>query len=424
MTLVLAFYGFIAGGSVDFLFDGTFWAIMGALFVIIIIASIISSSVSDANKKKRLELKEEFESKETELDLSDKIGNDRIGLYFDSQKEKVLIASFSTEGIDKYYVDNFKKHVIGKMSDNYCAIDVDRRNALLVQNKENVNYKVIEYGKKDCNMNEAINNDIPIQLHVATLKQEVMEATFASVTPTFILLEEKYGYISIFNNMSVNSFNYINKDYISMKKGETSFVTKKKIGSYVFFMDDFFKVLVIITPFIFSHKILNYSDIINVTYEEDGNTLFSKSMKRTVGGALIGGALIGGAGAIVGGLSGDTSQNKKVQSMNIKILVRNTATPSVNLPINLKGETFNTKDEKSRKTYSDRIKEANAIKDLISVIIDNSSQQTAVVPTPQKIEDHKPKTGVADELVKLAQLRDSGILSEEEFQEQKKKLLS
>lgn len=421
MILVLSFYGLIAGGSVDS--DGL--KIIGIIALIFVVILCIAGFISDENRKKRLGIKDEFESKETELDLSDNVGNDRIGIYFDNNKEKVLIASISTEGIDKYYVDKFKKHTLEHVSDNYCAIDIERRNALLVQNKDNVSYKVIEYDINDSNKNELINNEIPIQLHVASLRKDVKETpAITPITPTFILLEEKYGYISIFNNMSVNSFNYIKKEYISKKRGEASFVTKKKIGSYVFFMDDFFKVLVIISPLISSHKILNYSDVINVTYEEDGNTLFSKSMARTVGGALIGGALIGGAGAIVGGLSGDTSQNKKVQSMNIKILVRSTTTPSVNLPINLKGETFNTKDEKSRKTYSDRIKEANAIKDLISVIIDNSSQQTAVVPTPQKIEDHKPKTGVADELVKLAQLRDSGILSEEEFQEQKKKLLS
>lgn len=418
MTLVLLFYGFIAGGSVDFLFDGDFWKIFGILLLIAIVVICIGAYIEEQNKKKRLGLKEEFESNEKEMDLSDKVGNDRIGLYFDKNKEKVLIASISTDGIDKYYVDKFKKHLVEESHNCYCVIDIDRRKALLTHNKD---YEVVEYDKNDNNIKETINNDIPAQLHVVSLIEDAMKPI---VLPTFILFEEKCGYISVFNNMSVKSFNYINKDCISKKKGETSFVTKKKIGSYVFFMDDYFKVIVIISPLISSRKILNYSDIINVTYEEDGNTLFSKSMARTVGGALIGGALIGGAGAIVGGLSGDTSQNKKVQSMNIKILVRSTTTPSVNLPINLKGETFNTKDEKSRKTYSDRIKEANAIKDLISVIIDNSSQQTITIPTSQKVEEPKIKTGIADELVKLAQLKDAGVLSEEEFQEQKKKLLN
>ena len=192
MTLILAFYGFIAGGSVDFLFDGTFWAIMGVLLVVIIVASIISASISEANKKKRLGLKEELESKETELDLSDNIGNDRIGIYFDNNKEKVLIASISTEGVDKYYVDKFKKYLIENMSDNYCAIDIERRNALLVQNKENVNYKVIEYGNNNCNINEVINNDIPAQLHVSSLRKDVKETpSITPITPTFILFEEK-----------------------------------------------------------------------------------------------------------------------------------------------------------------------------------------------------------------------------------------
>jgi hypothetical protein len=34
-----------------------------------------------------------------------------------------------------------------------------------------------------------------------------------------------------------------------------------------------------------------------------------------------------------------------------------------------------------------------------------------------------PVTGIADELGKLAQLRDSGILTDEEFSEQKRRLL-
>lgn len=225
--------------------------------------------------------------------------------------------------------------------------------------------------------------------------------------------------------MSVESFNYINKDIISKKTGDTSFIIKKTIGSYTFLLDEYYKVMIIISPLISSHKILNYSDIINVTYEEDGNTLFSKSMARTVGGAIVGGALIGGAGAIVGGLSGDTSQNKKVQSMNIKILVRSKTTPSINLPINLIGEAFNTKDEKSKQIYKSRIQEANAIKDLISVIIDNSNQQqTTQITTNSTPETPKQVSNIADELTKLAQLKDAGILSEEEFQQQKKKLLS
>lgn len=432
MTLVLICYGLLAGGSVDSIFDPVFWKLLfhlhfweiviTILFIALIIVAIIYSiTISIKNGKKRIQLKNEFESQEKELNLSDKYGDDRIGLYFDNDKEKALIISITTKGINKHYIDSFKKDIIKVSSYYYCAIDMDRRKALLVQYEDKFNYKLIECANKDINKSEVINNNIPAQLYIESLRKKKIEPF---VKPTCILLDEKYGYVSIIRNLSVKSFNYINKDLISQKEGNTTFITQKKIGSYVFLMDEYYKVIIIISPLI-SEKVLNYSDIINVTYEEDGNTLYSKSMARTVGGAIVGGALIGGAGAIVGGLSGDTSQNKKVQSMNIKILVRSTTSPSINLPINLNGETFNTKDEKSKNAYKSRIKEANAIKDLISVIIDNSNlQQAAQVTMNSNPETPKQVSNIADELTKLAQLKDAGILSEEEFQQQKKKLLS
>ena len=376
------------------------------------------------NEEKHKSLKEEFESQEKEFDLSDKVGDDRIGLYFDKNQEKVLLISISTDGIDKFYIDDFTKHIVKHSSYSYCAIDDNRRKALLVQHNGTFKYNVQNYKSTDNVQNAAINNNIPTQLYLESLPQKVENDIIEPVSPIFILLEEKYGHIAISNNLSFKSINYISNDLISQKEGNTTFITKKKIGSYVFLMDEYYKVMIIISPLI-SEKVLNYSDIINVTYEEDGNTLFSKSMARTVGGAIVGGALIGGAGAIVGGLSGNTSQNKKVQSMNIKILVRSTTSPSINLPINLNGETFNTKDEKSKNAYKSRIKEANAIKDLISVIIDNSNQQQAAqVTINSNPEKQKQVSNIADELTKLAQLKDAGILSEEEFQQQKKKLLN
>lgn len=422
MIFVLSFYGFVAGGSADVLMDEVFWIIVGLILLVIVVLGCFIVYIENLNKKKRLELKKEFESNEIEINLSDKIGNDRIGLYFDKDKEKVLLVSITTDGINKYYVDNFVKDVCRHDSVSYFAIDDNRRKALLVQYEDGLlKYDVKEYGFTDNNKEAVINNSIPTQFYFEHLPQKVKNDILIPPTPTFIVLEEKYGHIAFFNNLSMNSFNYIKENYIPMKKGNTSFITKKKIGSYIFLMDEAFKVLIIISPLISSQKVLNYSDIINVTYEEDGNTLFSKSMKRTVGGAFVGGTLMGGAGAIVGGLSGDTSQIKEVNSMSIKILVRDTAAPTVSLPINLNGESFNTKDEKSKNVYKARIRTANAIKDLISVIIDNSNQQISM---PQKIEEPKAKASIADELVKLAQLKDSGILSEEEFIEQKKKLLN
>lgn len=67
------------------------------------------------------------------------------------------------------------------------------------------------------------------------------------------------------------------------------------------------------------------------------------------------------------------------------------------------------------------MKEATGIKDIFSIILDivdkNIAQQKAV----PIIQQSNP-TSVADELTKLARLKDAGILSEEEFNAQKAKL--
>ena len=61
-----------------------------------------------------------------------------------------------------------------------------------------------------------------------------------------------------------------------------------------------------------NEDLLKFSNIISVELTEDGQTIYSKSTIRTIGGTVIGGALAGGAGAIVGGLSGSSTKHKKV----------------------------------------------------------------------------------------------------------------
>ena len=183
-------------------------------------------------------------------------------------------------------------------------------------------------------------------------------------------------------------------------------------------MDNFFKVLVIIGSS--NHEIFNYSDIIEVSYEENGNLLYTKSAGRTVGGAIVGGVLMGGAGAVVGGLSGASTQNKEIKSLDIKILLRSTSKSSCILHFNEAGRVLKTKDENDRALYETYVKNANQAKDILSVIIDDAKQAgTKFVSQPVASQP----SSVADELTKLAKLKADGILTEEEFQTQKAKLL-
>lgn len=69
--------------------------------------------------------------------------------------------------------------------------------------------------------------------------------------------------------------------------------------------------------------------------------------------------------------------------------------------------------------YKPGLADAKRITDIIKVIIDKMGKRGSVSSRPT-IESFS----VADELTKLSSLRDKGILSEEEFQEQKNKILN
>ena len=83
-----------------------------------------------------------------------------------------------------------------------------------------------------------------------------------------------------------------------------------------------------------------------------------------------------------------------------------------------------TKDAKDNTLYENYQKNANYAKDLLSVIIDKAKQSGN--PTVQQDEQvpSSPKSGIADELAKLAQLKADGILTDEEFNTQKARLLN
>lgn len=168
--------------------------------------------------------------------------------------------------------------------------------------------------------------------------------------------------------------------------------------------------------------IVAYDEIISVEVIEDNTVVASKSTMRTVGGAVVGGAIAGGAGAVVGGLSGNTNMKKKVKMVQVKLRLRDIANPTL---------FINCFDYKTMaggqevKTggmlwfiYEQGLKDAQSIADLISIIIDDvdRNQKTS--------QQSNNSNSVADELAKLADLKSKGIITEEEFNAQKSKLLN
>ena len=437
-SLALVFFALLGGGSFsggDVVF---FFTIILVVAGVIIVVAIIFDIVLSNNQKKRLQMIKEDEQNSTDFDRSVFIGDDRCKLYFDASKKQVMIMRVMTKGIKKVYIDDFEfpgqslasytgQSLASCTSPVFNVYDPTRRKLLTgTYNDLKIIHQVISITDKDKNKDVVVNSTIQPTFKTlrTTLKTNQTSATASDTNRLFtVFIDESHGLMAITESGMVKDvFNYINASSLPRKKGEKSTINTREIGNYLFLMDDFFKVLVLVGPG--HHEIINYSDIIEVSYEENGSQLYTKSAGRTVGGAIVGGFLMGGAGAVVGGLSGASKQNKEIRNMDIKILLRSTSRTSCVLHFKDVDRVLKTKEDADRKLYETYVKNANQAKDVLSVIIDNAKQASTPIAQPIAQPVVAPaSSSVADELAKLAKLKADGILTEEEFQAQKSKLL-
>lgn len=435
-SLALVLFALLGGGSFSGEDIGFFFTIILVVAGVIIVVAIIFNIVLSNNQKKRLQMIKEDEQNSTDFDRSVFIGDDRCKLYFDASKKQVMIMRVMTEGIKKEYIDDFEfpgeslATYTGPVfnttytSPVFNVYDPTRRKLLTGTYNDDLNiiHQVTSITEKDKNKNVAVNSSI--QPTFKTLRTTQTSATSPVTNRLFnVLIEESHGLMAITESGMVKDvFNYINASSLPRKKGVKSTINTREIGNYLFLMDDFFKVLVLVGPDF--HEIFNYSDIIEVSYEENGNQLYTKSAGRTIGGAIVGGVLMGGAGAVIGGLSGASKQNKEIKNMDIKILLRSTSRTSCVLHFKDVDRVLKTKEEADRKLYETYVQNANQAKDVLSVIIDDAKQASAPIAQPITQSVVAPaSSSVADELAKLAKLKADGILTDEEFRVQKSKLL-
>ena len=425
-SLALFLFALLGGGSFSGEDLGVFFTLIIVVVVVVIIGAVITTIVQSHNQKKRLQLIKEDEESSTDFDRSVFIGDDRLKIYFDSNKKQVMLMRVTTDGIKKEYVDDFefpgKELAIYSNPVFYIYDPVKRRLLSGSYSDYRINHQIISIAEKDNNKDVAVNNSIQPRFRMFRTSRTASGMVNNNIY--HILIEENRGLIAYCASGGVGSvFNYINANSLPKKRGEKSTVNTKAVGNYLFIMDEFFKVLVIVGES--SHEVFNYTDIIEVSYEENGNQLYTKSAGRTVGGAIVGGVLMGGAGAVVGGLSGASKQNKEVKSIDVKILLRSTSRSSCVLHFKDIDRVLKTKEDADRKMYETFTKNANEAKDILSVIIDNAKQIQVSAPVAQPLVQQvsSPSPSVADELAKLAKLKADGILTDEEFQMQKAKLL-
>lgn len=140
--------------------------------------------------------------------------------------------------------------------------------------------------------------------------------------------------------------------------------------------------------------------------------------KGGVGRALVGGALFGDTGAIVGAATRKSAS--VVDSLYIRLTLKSVGMRKISL---IDSQTL--RDGFVYKSLRKMADEIVSELDLITAENQRAAAETVpqTQPTPPPQAEPAP-TMIADELLKLKQLLDMGVLSEEEFNQQKQKLLN
>lgn len=162
-------------------------------------------------------------------------------------------------------------------------------------------------------------------------------------------------------------------------------------------------------------SVYRFNELIEFELLEDDSQVSSGG----VGRALVGGALFGGAGAIVGGITGPKKTKKIVESLVIRLTVDDIDNPIIMLPL------ITSKTKTSSKEYTEAFMLSQKIISTLNVITSNQDekvQKIEVINTPnvELVTDYDPY----EELKKVKDLLDMGIITQEEFDAKKKELLN
>jgi hypothetical protein len=167
----------------------------------------------------------------------------------------------------------------------------------------------------------------------------------------------------------------------------------------------------------FLERVISYRDLISVELFEDGNTITKTSRSSQIGGAIVGGLLLGGLGALAGGLSGKKNATNTITRIDLRLILNDTATPLHDVVF------LATECKKDGALYKLNMQQARHWHGVFEVLIKRAEAEQmhiSAAPAPPLL---KPQNSTADELAKLASLRDSGVLTSDEFQAQKRLLL-
>lgn len=155
------------------------------------------------------------------------------------------------------------------------------------------------------------------------------------------------------------------------------------------------------------HDIFEYDNLLSFELLENGESI----TKGGLGSAVAGGLLFGGVGAIVGSAVGGKKSKGVCSSMKIRITLKNAHTDTVFI------ELVYTDTKTDTMAYAGAQDSAQRCLSALQIIADtNGTANTPVVAAG-------PSVDVAAEIQKFYNLKERGIISEDEFNIKKSQLL-
>lgn len=166
-------------------------------------------------------------------------------------------------------------------------------------------------------------------------------------------------------------------------------------------------------------RLVAYADVVSVELTEDGSSITKTSRSSQLGGAVVGGVLLGGVGAVVGGLTGSKKTSQKIKRVDLRVVIDDTKSPLHNVCFQ------NVEGARGGLIHNAAISQARHWNGLFDVVIRRGDQaRVRDVNIVENQKDARPSGSVADEIKKLADLKADGVLTDDEFQTQKQRLLS
>jgi len=165
-------------------------------------------------------------------------------------------------------------------------------------------------------------------------------------------------------------------------------------------------------------RVIPHTDLLSSEIFEDGETVTKTVRSSQLGGAVVGGLLLGGVGAVIGGLSGKRVQQGKIKRVELRLTVNDAASPTHT--VGLLGQEV-ARNSMLYKMASDTARTWQARMDVLIKRADAESaksQQQRALPATER------SGSVADEIQKLAKLKEQGALTQAEFDSEKAKVLN